>query len=231
MKRAMTGNVEAKTGDVIRLTRRGAVCATSVQDLDFLRVEFLQANYIRLANLIDAELLQQVLQRINRASFEPRIHLNIGKEACMQDELTLNLLHFLANNSRFFKIIETITECGKIGCFAGRVYRFGPDEGHFDMWHDDLIEDRLLAMSINLSPKHYVGGSLELCDDRSGRIERIDNTGLGDAIVFRLAPFLRHRVKQVQGTEAKTAFAGWFKSTPDFFATLKKATLLGSLLL
>lgn len=47
------------------------------------------------------------------------------------------------------------------------------------------------------------------------------NTGLGDALIFRISGELKHRVAPMEGDEAKTAFAGWFRSDlPDFFDAL-----------
>jgi hypothetical protein len=37
-----------------------------------------------------------------------------------------------------------------------------------------------------------------------------------------LANDLEHRVTEVVGIHPKTAFAGWFRSQPDFFALLKE---------
>ena len=41
-------------------------------------------------------------------------------------------------------------------------------------------------------------------------------TGFGDAIVFRIDPSLRHQVTEVTGRFAKTAYAGWFRTSPDY---------------
>jgi hypothetical protein len=49
----------------------------------------------------------------------------------------------------------------------------------------------------------------------------VANTGPGDALLFRIARHLTHRVTPVDGTADKTAFAGWFRSEPEFIALLK----------
>ena len=41
---------------------------------------------------------------------------------------------------------------------------------------------------------------------------QIANTGLGDAMLFRISGNLEHRVTEVTGDQPKTAFAGWFQS-------------------
>ena len=53
------------------------------------------------------------------------------------------------------------------------------------------------------------------------------NSGLGNAVMFQISPALRHRVSAVTGSHARTAYAGWFRSAPDFhdlfFASLPKS--------
>jgi hypothetical protein len=94
--------------------------------------------------------------------------------------------------------------------------------GHYDSWHDDMVEDRLVAMSINLSTDVYLGGVLQIREKNSQQvIQEVANIGLGDAIVFRLAHSLQHRITDVQGKVPKTAFAGWFRSQPEFLDLLK----------
>ena len=98
-----------------------------------------------------------------------------------------------------------------------------PDCGHYDSWHDDLIEHRIIAMSINLSTEIYSGGLLQIRNRNSEEIiQEVANVGFGDAIVFRLANSLQHRITNVEGIVPKTAFAGWFRSQPDFLSFLSK---------
>ena len=207
---------------MIRLTKFGTTFTGTARDLERLRVTFNQNHYIRLPQLIEPALLNNVLNQVQKAQFEPMVHGHIGTELCLRDSPPVYLLRFLANNYQLFKIVENITECRRIGCFAGRIYRVIPGAGHYDSWHDDLGETRLVAMSINLSPKPYSGGVLQLRDVSSEQVNEVTNIGIGDAILFRLAQQLRHRITEVHGEMAKTAFAGWFQSKPDFRESLQE---------
>ena len=143
----------------------------------------------------------------------------------MRPNFTNSLLHFLINNQSLFDVMQKITGCAPIGCFEGRVYRVVPNSGHHDAWHSDMVDHRLVALSINLSEEVYSGGVLQIRGRNSKRILcEVANTGLGDAIIFRLAGHLEHRITEVEGTVAKTAFAGWFKSQPSFLSLLKGAS-------
>jgi hypothetical protein len=140
----------------------------------------------------------------------------------MTSDVVLNLMHLLTNDPTFFQLIQRITGCGRIGCFTGRVYRMMQGCGHYDSWHDDVTEDRMLAMSINLSSGTYSGGILQIRDSNSHRlIHQVANVGFGDGIIFRIASSLEHRVTLVDGTAPKTAFAGWFRSQTDFLSLLR----------
>jgi hypothetical protein len=87
------------------------------------------------------------------------------------------------------------------------------DAGHTDKWHDDTIEGRLIAMSLNLSPRGFEGGLFQMREAKSNRmLLEIANTEPGDALLFRLSNNLQHRVTDVQPGEPKTAYAGWFNT-------------------
>jgi hypothetical protein len=86
----------------------------------------------------------------------------------------------------------------------------------------------MVAMSINLSAKPYSGGVLEIRTRESGKVlHRTANTGPGDAILFRVAPGLQHRVTAVEGEVPRTAYAGWFIAGTDF-ALLRPETFAAS---
>jgi hypothetical protein len=129
----------------------------------------------------------------------------------MEPNSTSALLLFLVSGDSFFRLVEQITGCAEIGHFEGRVYRMLSSADHHDQWHSDVGMGRMVALSVNLSAQVYEGGVLEIRDHESKRvIHRIENTGFGDGIIFRVTPRLQHRVSNVEGKAGKTAFAGWF---------------------
>jgi predicted 2-oxoglutarate/Fe(II)-dependent dioxygenase YbiX len=84
----------------------------------------------------------------------------------------------------------------------------------------------LVALSLNLNTVAYAGGTLELREVESKKSVQLPNITFGDAILFRVADYLEHRVTPVEGAEPKTAFAGWFRTTPDYCAwRAKKAAI------
>src|SRR5215831_6057941 len=97
------------------------------------------------------------------------------------------LLELVFNDADVFDAVERITGCEDIARFGGFVYRLTATCGQVHHWHNDLIESRLVAMSVNLGPGTYDGGVLELRDRASERVlERVLNSGNGDALFFRL---------------------------------------------
>ncbi len=210
---------------MIQITRAGTLAPKSADDLASLRTQFAEQHCVRLPQLLGPDLLDFVRRGIRDADFSEMIHEGIAsnKELCLLDAPVAGLLHFLINGEALFRVIREITGCPPIGCFTGRVYRFSPGAGHHDAWHDDMAEDRMIAMSINLSTEVYSGGILQIRDSRSKQtLHEAANTGFGDAIIFRLADYLQHRVTEVKGAHAKTAFAGWFRSQPSFLSLLKE---------
>jgi hypothetical protein len=126
------------------------------------------------------------------------------------------LLLFLCNDVALFELVRAITGCDRIGAFVGRIYRMLPGAEHEGTWHDDLLEGRMVAMSINLGNAPFSGGVLEIRDRASKRVlHRVANTGFGSAVIFRIDPELQHRVTAVREGAPKTAYAGWFISGHD----------------
>jgi Rps23 Pro-64 3,4-dihydroxylase Tpa1-like proline 4-hydroxylase len=92
-----------------------------------------------------------------------------------------------------------------------------PVSGHYDSWHSDVGQDRLVALSLNLGREPFEGGLLQIRRaDSPEIIAEIANRATGDAVIFRIDPSLRHRVGPVEGHVPRTAYAGWFRSRPDF---------------
>lgn len=195
----------------------------SPEELEQLRSEFERKNYVRLPGFLDRELYDQFVPAIGSAEFYERHHGSIGLESCMKVNATLASLLFLVNDERLFEAIRAITGCGPIGCFDGRVYRINPSSDHYDSWHSDAGADRMVAMSLNLSPEAYTGGVLQIRDVRSPEvIHEAPNVGRGDAVIFRVGDDqLQHQITPVTGSVSKTAFAGWFKSRPSFHSVIR----------
>jgi hypothetical protein len=212
---------------MIQLTQLGAAISSTAEDLDRLRKQFEQQQCIRLRNLLEPQLLRLIMQQIEQAEFYERVHKiagpSVSVDMCMMDNATSQALQLVVNDRKFLRFIEQATGCGGLGSFFGSVYRLTPGLSHYDSWHSDMVEDRMLALSINLSTDVYRGGILQVRNIESGQIvHEVANTGLGDGILFRIAPYLKHRVSPVEGTIARTAFAGWFYAQPEYHSWLKQ---------
>jgi hypothetical protein len=183
--------------------------------------EFRERNCAVLRGFLQPRLLADLLPRVERTGFRPRGHGNIGTEDSMEAGGPLASLVLAANNPQLFEFVMEVTDCGAIGCFDARVYRLDPARGHGDSWHSDVGDNRLVAMSVNLTTNRYEGGLLQIRDQRSGKLTaEVGGTELGDAVIFRIAEHLRHRVSPVEGDVPRVAFAGWFKSAPSFRSVL-----------
>jgi hypothetical protein len=208
---------------LIQIARNGLNFSGTQQDLDALKLKFDRDNYVILPQLFEPTLLEEILRRVQAAQFYSRDHTGIALELCMADEITTAMLRFLPSNPSFLRIVEHITGNPHIGKFIGRVYKMNSSEGHYDSWHDDCIERRVATMSVNLSPQPFQGGALQMKHLRSEKIlQEIHNTGLGDALLFRISPGLLHRVQGVMGDHPKIALAGWFIEGEDFLPNLGK---------
>jgi hypothetical protein len=178
---------------------------------------------VKWPGFIEPTLLALLQEKIGAASFFEKNNRNIGDETRMRQEPVGAALEFLTNDTVLFDLVRAITGCDPVGCFRGRVYRLLPNTGQMTDWHTDLVNGRMATMSINLSPRPYEGGVLQFREPRSDKIlSRVANTGAGDAVLFRIANGLEHRVTSLRGDVPRTAYAGWFLREPAFADLLKE---------
>jgi hypothetical protein len=199
---------------MLQITRTGTVVEGSLRDLDELRTAFEVQHCVRLRGLLDPELIHLIRGRVDDTQFYERPHDTIAQEQCLANPTVQATLVFLVNDDVFFDAVRRITGCDQFKGFYGRIYRMLPNPTHFDSWHDDVDGDRVIGMSINLTVDEFRGGEFQI-RERGSELphHQIANTGLGDAILFRISENLQHRVASIEGTVAKIAFAGWFVST------------------
>ncbi len=215
---------------MIHLTKLGATFRGSENDLSRLSAEFDRQYCLRLPQFLSSDLLSSLQAQIEAAEFYERVHEHGGNppptDLCMKHNSTSGILYYLLNDPVLFDLIQRLTGCNRIGCFAGAVYRLVPGR-HYDSWHDDVNpDDRMIAMSLNFSSGVYSGGVLQIRDKKSQAIvHEVSNTGVGDAVIFRISRKIEHRVTRLEGTIARTAYAGWFQARPDYLSVLKNGNL------
>ena len=209
---------------MIQLTGRGLVIS-SEDEVGRLAETFAQSHCVKLEGLLEPSLLQFVSRAVETAPFERRVHEGLNPPAvdmCLADEALLRHLLFVFNDEGFFNFIDHVTGCGSIGSFFGNVYRIEPETDQYDSWHNDLGDDRLIALSLNLSPAGYTGGVLQIRDVHTKLLlHEAANTRFGDAIAFRLDKDLQHRVSEVGAGPPRTAFAGWFHRNRCYVEAMK----------
>ncbi len=206
----------ADPAPVVQLTKTGPIVTGSTENIRMLRAHFAANKWLRLTNFLDADLLE-LLQRKLEESDYCVIDRRTGVELRPIDCTAYLAAELLLNSPKIFRVVEQLTGCQRIACFSGRIYRRPPRAEYFNRWHTDITHDgRLLALSINLSKTSYVGGALQLRSAQSHeQLAEVHNQGIGDAIIFLIDESLEHQVGRVEGADAKTALAGWFKSKPD----------------
>jgi hypothetical protein len=203
---------------ILQLTRRGLVWDES--QAARLIDEFQRRQSLVLPGFIEPALLERVQRGVEQADFVEHHH-ELFVELSMRAHASLDLLVFLVNDERLFRLVERLAVSERVRTFIGRVYRNMPSR-HSSIWHEDTLYDRKIGMSVNLTEGLFEGGKFEIRDAASGRVlNSIANVGRGDAILFGISEKLEHRVTPVEGTIPKTAFAGWFCSAPDYFAALR----------
>ena len=198
---------------MLRIARNATVVGGSESEIAGLRAHFDEHHWIKVRGVLSPDLLADVQSRLARAEFVETMHPGVtppSRDLSMVPNALSALLELVFNDRTLFDFVQRATGCEPVGRFGGFVYRLTDTHGQTHHWHNDLHESRLVAMSVNLGPGAYEGGLLELRDRNSERVlERVPNTGHGDALFFRLDPSLQHRACRVTAG-VKTAFAGWY---------------------
>lgn len=195
---------------MIQLTEAGLICTSNIENLADI---FSSDHVVRLPQLVKASVLKSIMRCVAAGEWRPFSHWEMSKELVLVDQAAVHALKFVANTPDFLKLIERVTGCGSISNFHGRVYRMYNDPEHFDNWHNDCANGRLVGMSLNVGSDCYSGGVFQLRRKGSEEIlVEAPNNVPGDAIVFRISREFQHRVTEVTSSDPKTAFAGWFRS-------------------
>ena len=192
--------------------------------VDALRAHFDRHHWVRLPGFLGGQLLDDVQRAIAAATFVEIRHTHVTPpsiDVCMEPNSLSAMLELLCNDASLLRSVEALTGCAPLSRFSGFVYRMVPGAGHHHNWHDDVLQQRRVAMSVNLERDPYEGGVLQIRDRRSEQVlAEVPNVGRGDAVLFRIDPALQHRVMPVSAG-VKTAFAGWFRGEAPLLAALR----------
>jgi hypothetical protein len=208
---------------MVQITGTGKLIVEQ-ESIPDLRAQFVERHIIRLPSFIEDSLLERILVHLETAALSKDLYFSNKTGQRVGNELAVdranpasNILYMLLNNSSLFGIVEQITDVKPVRNFMGRIYHCLPNADHHIMWHDDNTNNRLIGISVNLSKEPFVGGVLQLRDKVTGKpLGEFANTGLGDAVVFRISKDIEHRTTLLEGTTPRTSGAGWFHSEPDF---------------
>lgn len=198
---------------IVQLARNHVAVEQRPAALHALRQRFAEERHLRLPSFFGGDLLATVTRRLRSARFKERIAARVVPPAVdlkVDDADLVGLLHFVMNDPAVIHFIAEVSGTQPTG-FVGSVYRIVPGMAHRDSWHDDVDDNRLVALTLNFSETIFEGGELELRERGQGDpLWRIANTGPGDALLFAIAPNLEHRIRPMAGSAPKTALAGWF---------------------
>jgi hypothetical protein len=199
-----------------QLTRNGPILYGR---LDTLRDRFATEHCVVLRNMLEAPLLEEIQQNIKHAQWQNGSAYagKFGTLFTLDDPVALNIIQLLLNGPEFLNVIRMITGCKEISEFrGGAIYRMAAGRQHQLSWHSDLVdkEDRRVGFSMNLSTGVFRGGTFELRNRLTMKgFAQVNNTGFGDAILFRISRDLQHRVIPIMEGVPKTACTGWFVAT------------------
>lgn len=211
---------------LIKLTMHGPVIAKGeAGTLAAYRQTFRQQHCVRLPKLVDPSVLAYVLPRLTDQTalyIFAEQHPVAREIRAPSDHPVHNLFHILLHQRPVLQSIGEICGCpGKFSAFTGKYYEQHPTQatyhgqGHHVIdgkraWHADLKDDRLVGISINLSPQPFAGGQFQMRHKNTKQVFAAIDSQLGDCHLFRIHKLLEHRTTPMEGTVPRCAFTGWF---------------------
>lgn len=198
--------------ELVRIGATAARLVASRDEVEEARQRYARDHFLALGGLLDPGLLTTVRAHVEEASFHALEAC--GTEQRLDNGRAFDLMEFLLNDRTVTAAIEDVTACGPIGCYQGRIYRMGSE--HVAEWHNDVVDTRLVALTINVSDAPYQGGGVAIREVGTGRIVDVPAPAIGDGVIFRIGDDLTHRNAPIVGPVEKTAVAGWFRREPRF---------------
>ena len=182
--------------------------------------EFAQRHCVVLEGFLGESILCHIPRMLEQGEFDLRgdfdcAEREFARELTMRKSETLpQMLFYFLNQPRLREAIAELAGCEKtIRTFAGRCFKHLPGDGHFDSWHGDVADERLFALSINLSREPFEGGNLQIRSWRTREVFRtVGVERFGDACLFRIDGSLQHRTLPLRGTAPRCRYAGWFRA-------------------
>jgi hypothetical protein len=182
------------------------------RDIDALRLELRLRHAVVLHSFLDTDEREWIRRQLEQASFHQHTIEATGKtELLMTPNAISALLLFKLCDPEVFNLVEAVTGCAPVADFRGRTYRMVPGAGHFSPWHDDAVQGRLAAFTINLSPQPFDGARLQIKDASDDElVTELGELDFGDAVLIQISRAYQHRNSPLLGTAPKTSYAGFF---------------------
>jgi hypothetical protein len=174
-------------------------------------LEFTERHAVVLRSFLGRDEREWVKRQLAEAVFEDHTIEATGKtEMLMKPNGLSAFLLFKMCDPEMLDRIEALTGTTP-GDFRGRTYRMLPGGTHFSPWHDDAVQDRIAACSVNLSPEPFEGATLQIKSAEDDElVTEIGDLSFGDAVLIQISRDYQHRNSPLVGTAPKTSYAGFF---------------------
>jgi hypothetical protein len=154
------------------------------------------------------ELLRQVC---SAADFEEQFVEGVGKRMIEVSKRASGMLSLALRDRPLLEWLSQVAGRGELRSASGSIARLGAGGSHRLDWHDDRLESRRLAITIDLSTEAFEGGEFNMRAKGSETIcYRHTPARFGSALIFHVDRQLEHRVSPVTAGGPRTTFSGWF---------------------
>lgn len=186
---------------------------TVLPDAAVARRQFERFRGVAFESSLSPAFLQQVLKLCDTGTFISDV-AQPGHREVEAPQRAGRALNLVLSRPPILRWLEEVTGSGPLREIAGRVVQTVPRPGDELRWHDDRpghdpVDDRRLALVINLGSRPFTGGQFELRPKGGELLLQHQHTVTGSMLVFRVREDLEHRVLPLTAGGPRRVFTGW----------------------
>lgn len=195
----------------IILSPGGAIVDHDPQAADLWSAQFGLQHAAYFPDFLSGGLGDMIAKICESATFDREYVEGVGDRQIEISDRAGAVLSLALRDRTLLAWLSRVAGQGDVTTASGSVARLAAGTAEALDWHDDRVEGRRLAITIDLSTQAFEGGTFEMRRKSSGEVVFAHTPSrFGSALIFQVRSDLEHRVLPVTAGGPRTTFSGWF---------------------
>jgi hypothetical protein len=189
----------------------GAIVDDDPQVADLWSAQFGLQHAAYFPDFLNPDLGDIITKICQSASFAAEYVCGVGDRQIEVSDRAGAALSLALRDRPLLAWLSRVAGRGDVTTASGSVARLAAGTADALDWHDDRVEGRRLAITIDLSTQVFEGGAFEMRRKGCGDPLFVHTPSrFGSALIFQVRSDLEHRVLPVTSGGPRTTFSGWF---------------------